>query len=144
MTEEEALALVGYKFPGGNYRIEHWENFLLTDCTGGEQMPEGLVHPIALFHVPILGSGMTITKLFALGGAPEIAGSVGIESYEWEYFEPLRENLDYRIEGSVTSVKRHTTESGQVFDVIGYTIELFDGEKLSARITNKWRYRRSA
>ena len=35
MPDEDAIrALVGHEFPGGRYTIAHWENFLLTDCTG--------------------------------------------------------------------------------------------------------------
>lgn len=32
--QEEIESLVGYQFSGGAYRIAHWENFLLTGCTG--------------------------------------------------------------------------------------------------------------
>ena len=32
----EIEALVGHEFPGGTYTIAHWENFLLTECTGSE------------------------------------------------------------------------------------------------------------
>lgn len=142
VTEAEMVALVGHRFPGGRYRIEHWENFLLTDCTGADQLPDGLVHPIALFHVPILGSGMTITKLFELGHAAG-AGSVGLEGYDWEYLQPLREDVEYRIEGGIVSAKRVTTEAGQVYDAVAFTIELFDGDVVAARITNRWRFRRT-
>jgi hypothetical protein len=135
------LALVGHRFPGGRYTIEHWENFLLTDCTGAEQLPDGLVHPIALFHVPILGSGITITKLFELGGAAG-AGSVGLEGYDWEYFTPLREDIEYRIDGGIVSVERKQTPDGNVYDAVAFSIELFDGDKRVARITNRWRFRR--
>jgi len=143
VTEQQMLDLVGHRFPGGRYRIEHWENWLLTDCTGAEQLPDGLVHPIALFHVPILGSGTSITKLFELGHA-DGAGSVGLESYDWEYLEPLREDLEYRIEGAITSVERRTTDEGQVYDALAFTIELFDADdRVVARITNRWRFRRA-
>jgi hypothetical protein len=133
--------LVGHPFPGGRYRIEHWENFLLTDCTGAEQLPDGLVHPIALFHVPILGAGTSITKLFELGHASG-AGSVGLESYDWEYERPLREDVEYRIEGRITEVERRTTDTGQVYDALAFQIELSDDDGLVARITNRWRFRR--
>ena len=142
VTEAEMLALVGHRFPGGRYRIEHWENFLLTDCTGAEQLPDGLVHPIALFHVPILGSGITITRLFELGHAAG-AGSVGLEGYDWEYLQPLREDIEYRIEGGIVSVERRSTDTGQVYDAVAFTIELFDGDTVAARITNRWRFRRT-
>jgi len=149
VTEADMSALVGHRFPGGRYRIEHWENWLLTDCTGAEQLPDGIVHPIALFHVPILGSGITITKLFELGGATG-AGSVGLEGYDWEYLRPLREDVEYRIEGGIVSVERRTTDTGQVYDALAFTIELFDDAAPAAdggpaaRITNRWRFRRTA
>ena len=141
VSEADMLALRGHRFPGGRYRIEHWENFLLTDCTGAEQLPDGQVHPIALFHVPILGCGMTITKLFELGGASG-AGSVGLDGYDWEYFRTLREDIDYRVEGQVTEVERCRTDEGAVYDRFVYSIELFEGDVLAARITNRWRFRR--
>jgi hypothetical protein len=31
---EQIRALVGHRFRGGHYTIAHWENFLLTECTG--------------------------------------------------------------------------------------------------------------
>ena len=142
IPEADMLALVGHRFPGGHYRIEHWENYLLTDCTGARQLPDGLVHPIALFHVPILGCGMTITKLFELGRATG-AGSVGLEGYDWEYLRPLREDIEYRIEGAIASVERRLTDSGGVYDAVAFTIELFDGDVLAARVTNRWRFRRT-
>ncbi len=137
------LALVGHRFPGGHYRIEHWENWLLTDCTGAEQLPDGLVHPVALFHVPILGSRTTIAQLFELGHA-DGAGSVGLESYDWEYLQPLREDVEYRVEGGITEVERRTTDAGQVYDAVAFTIELLDDEHaVVARVTNRWRFRRT-
>jgi hypothetical protein len=142
VSEADMLALIGHRFPGGRYRIEHWENWLLTNCTGADPLPDGLVHPIALFHVPILGSGMTITKLFELGHAAG-AGSVGLDGYDWEYLQPLREDIEYVIEGGITSVERRVTESGQVYDAVAYTIELFDEGVVAARITNRWRFRRA-
>ena len=66
VPEEEILALRGYKFPGGVRRIEHWENWLLTDCTTSDQLPDQLVHPIALFHVPIQGVGLSISEFSKL------------------------------------------------------------------------------
>jgi hypothetical protein len=142
-SESEMLALVGHRFPGGTRRIEHWENWLLTDCTGREQLPDGLVHPVALFHVPIQGVGTTIAELFALGQV-EGAGSVGLDGYDWEYFSPLREDIDYRVEGSVIDVERTTNSSGRVTDRFVFSIEMFEPDgTLAARVTNHWRLRRS-
>jgi len=143
VDEAEMLALVGHRFPGGTRRIEHWENWLLTDCTGFDQLPDELVHPIALFHVPIQGCGMSIAELFALGRV-EGAGSVGLDGYDWEYFRPLREDIEYRVEGQVTEVERLQTPSGKPFDRFVFVIEMYEGDDLAARVTNHWRLRRAA
>src|SRR5206468_3842875 len=90
--ESEIRAIVGHRFPGGDYTVAHWENFLLTECTGAELLPDGMVHPVVLFHMPILGARTTIAEMFALGQA-ESDFSIGIESYDWEMFEPLREEV---------------------------------------------------
>nr|NKB41915.1 hypothetical protein [Ilumatobacter sp.] len=103
MSEEDLHALVGHRLPGGTRTIEHWENWLLTDCTGSDQLGDDLVHPVALFHVPIQGAGTSIAELFELCGARG-AGSVGLDGYDWEYFQPLRENVEYRFDGGVVQV----------------------------------------
>lgn len=142
LTETELQGLVGHRFAGGRYRIEHWENWLLTDCTGREPLPDGLVHPIVLFHVPILGVGTSITELFELGGVSG-PGSVGLEGYDWEYFGPLHEDVEYRMEGGIVSVERITDDAGRTVDRMAFEITLFDeADRMAARITNRWVLRR--
>ncbi len=141
LTEQELHQLVGHRFAGGRYRIEHWENWLLTECTGRDPLPDGLVHPIVLFHVPILGVGTSITELFSLGGVAG-AGSVGLEGYDWEYFGPLSEDVEYRMEGAIVAVERVTEEPGRVVDKMAFEITLFDDDRMAARITNRWVLRR--
>jgi len=139
VSEEEILALRGYKFPGGIRTIEHWENWLLTDCTTAQQLPNNLVHPIALFHVPIQGSGFSISQLFALGQVKG-AGSVGLDGYDWEYFHPLEEDVPYLCEGEVIDVERIKTENGRIYDRFVFSVELStESGLLVARITNYWR-----
>ena len=143
ITEEEVRALVGHRFPGGRYRIAHWENWLLTDCTGRPPMPDDLAHPIVLFHTPILGVGTSIAQLFELGHASG-AGSVGLESYDWEYFGVLREDIEYRVDGGIVDAQRTMTETGAIVDRVAFQIELRDGGALVARVTNRWKFRRGA
>lgn len=141
-SEEEMLALVGHRFPGGTRIIEHWENWLLTDCTGRPQLEEGLVHPVALFHVPIQGAGTSIAELFALVHA-DGAGAVGLDGYDWEYFQPLREDVEYRFDGGVIEVERCRSKSGKPYDRFVFSISLSDASgSLVARITNHWRLQR--
>ena len=133
---------MGRRFPGGRYTVAHWENWLLTDCSGSDQLPDRLVHPIALFHVPILGSRTSITELFALFGAAG-PGSVSLLGYDWEYVEPLLEDTEYRCEGGIIAADRADADDGRVADTVAFRIELFDdADRLVARITNRWRINR--
>jgi acyl dehydratase len=135
--------VLGFRFPGGRYTIAHWENFLLTDCTTAEQLPDNLVHPVALFHVPILGSGISIAKLFEVCGA-EGPGSVGLDGYDWEYFSPLRIDVEYDVQGSIVHWEHKLDDNGNAYDAMKFQIELRDvaRDELAARITNSWRFRR--
>lgn len=138
----EIEALAGHRFPGGTYRIAHWENFLLTGCTGAELLPDGIAHPSALFHLPIAGSGTSIAEMFALGRA-ESDLSIMIESYDWEFFQPLREETDYRVEGGINTAKR-VNEQGREYDRIQFSFDvtLASGEPV-ARSLVTWHYTRN-
>ena len=141
--EDEIRAIAGHNFPGGIYTIEHWENFLLTECTGAELSADGMVHPVVLFHMPILGSKTTIAEMFALGQA-ESDFSIGIESYDWEMPIPLRENVPYQISGKVLSAARNTSRNGRTYDRIQFQFEVAEPSgALAARTTITWHYRRN-
>lgn len=140
-SEAEIEALVGHRFPGGYYTIAHWENFLLTECTGAPPLPDDLAHPVALFHMPILGCGTSIAEMFALGQADTDA-SIGIESYDWEIFQPLREEHRYRVDGGIVDAGRRRSD-GRVFDRIQFRFDLEDDAgKPTARCTITWHYNR--
>ena len=135
-------SLVGHSFPGGEYTLAAWENFLLTECTGAAPLPDGLAHPVALFHMPILGANTSIGEMFQLGQA-QSDSSIGIESYDWEILKPLQEELCYKVTGEVTEADR-MTENDRTFDRIQYRFDLHepDGEH-AARTTITWHYRRT-
>ena len=140
---DEIEALSGHRFPGGSYTIAHWENFLLTACTGAELLPGGLAHPVALFHLPIQGAGTSIAELFELGQA-ESDLSIMIESYDWEFFQPLREDTRYTVSGGVESAERRQNEAGQDYDRLQFRFDVADatGESV-ARSTITWHYTRN-
>jgi hypothetical protein len=142
VTDAELAALVGHRFPGGEYTIAHWENALLTDCTERAPMAADLAHPIALFHVPIQGVGISIGELFELGGGDGRAGSIRLLGYDWEYLRPLREGCRYRMDGGIVSAERTSDPDGHpVHDDIAFSIELFEpAGGLAARVTNRWRF----
>lgn len=141
-TQASIEALKGFHFPGGEYRIAHWENFLLTECTGATLMPDGMAHPIALFHLPISGAGTSIAGMFELGQA-ESDLSIMIESYDWEFFTPLQEEISYTVTGQITSSQRCRDDADNIYDRIQFCFEVFSPEQaLIARSTITWHYTR--
>jgi len=141
-TADTIRSLVGHRFPGGDYTIEHWENYLLTECTGAGPLPDVLAHPVALFHVPILGAGTSIAEMFALGQA-ESDFSIGIESYDWELYRPLKEQVCYQISGEITAADR-IEESARTYDRIQFQFDLAENGEPAARSTITWHYNRRA
>ena len=138
---EEIQALLGHEFPGGRYTIAHWENFLLTECTGADPLPDDLAHPVALFHVPILGAGTSIAEMFQLGQA-ETGVSISIESYEWEFHQTLREETEYLVTGKITTAERIITDD-KTYDRIQFRFDLADDAEPVATTFVTWRYRRT-
>ena len=81
--------------------------------------------------------------MFALGQA-ESDLSILIESYDWEMFIPLKEDVPYNISGKITSAERKQYETGQFFDRLQFCFEMAQGEgDLASRITITWHYTRS-
>jgi len=143
VSEETIKALVGHEFPGGEYLIEHWENFLLTECTGSQPLQNSVVHPTAFFHVPISGCNTTIDELYELGHADSEA-SVTLESYACDMFHPLKEDISYKGNGKITEAARCVGEKGNTYDRIQFSFELVDPEgELTARSVITWNYMRS-
>lgn len=142
-AEADITRLTGHRFPGGFYTVAHWENFLLTECTGAELLPNGMVHPVALFHIPIVGAGTSIAEMFALGQA-ESDLSIMIESYDWETFLPLREEIRYCVSGGISSARRCQNEQGKLYDRIQFCFDVHTPEEtLVARTTITWHYTRN-
>ena len=141
-AETDIMRLTGHRFPGGFYTVAHWENYLLTECTGAELLPNGMVHPVVLFHLPIIGADTSIAEMFALGQA-ESDLSIMIESYDWEILQPLREEIRYRISGGIGSAERCKNAQDKLYDRIQFCFEVHTPEEtLAARTTITWHYTR--
>jgi len=143
-SEAAMRALVGHRFPGGTYRIEHWENFLLSEATGIDPLPDRLAHPAHLFHVAINGVGTTITELFRL--AESVAGDpVSIDFYDWRTHTPLREDETYSLAGGIAEFTRSAREGSPVRDSFTYEIDIDDLEGARvAEVAFRWHYWRVA
>jgi len=81
--------------------------------------------------------------MFALGRA-ESNLSIAIESYDWEMFAPLREEIRYKVTGGITSAQRCENAEGQVYDRIQFCFEVHaPKETLAARTTITWHFTRN-
>jgi hypothetical protein len=137
-TVEEMQALVGHRFPGGRFTIEHWENVLLADATGSDPLPDGLIHPAWLFHGPIAAAGTGLRELFALFRA-ESDEAVRAGGYAWTIHAPLREDVEYTASGEVTGVERKVSRSLGPMDVTSFRIDLHDADGgLVASASSTW------
>ncbi|HIF92736.1 MAG TPA: hypothetical protein EYQ60_06350 [Myxococcales bacterium] len=132
--------LVGHRFSGGQYKIEHWENFLLSEATGIEPLPDSLAHPVHLFHVPINGVGTSIAELFALAEVDR-ASPVSIDYYDWSIHTPIREGETYSLSGGITAYERKEKAGSPTVDSFIYEIDVAgkDGE-LAAQVAFRWHY----
>ncbi len=143
-SEDAMRSLVGHRFPGGSYRIEHWENFLLSEATGVEPLPDRLAHPAHLFHVAINGVGTSISELFRLAGSGPGA-AVSIDYYDWQIRQPLREDEAYALSGGITDFTRTAAEGAPTCDSFVYEIALDDeaGARI-AEVAFRWHFWRIA
>ena len=127
VTEQELQALVGYRFPGGTVSIAHWENVLLSDVMGVPPLPDGLVHPAALFHVTVAGGGLGIGEIFALFRAESDEAVRGGE-FHWRFEDQLREDTPYDASGEVVAVERKESRKLGPMDAVTFLFQLRDPE----------------
>jgi hypothetical protein len=142
-SEAELESLVGHRFAGGTHRIEGWENRLLTEATGAAPLPDGLAHPVHVFHGSLAGAGTGVADLldlFAFGPGD----SVVVVAYDWQFEAPLREGVDYRMSGGVTGVERRR-KGERIADHLFFAIDVADesGTRV-ATAANEWRIARGS
>lgn len=144
-TVEQMKALVGHRFPGGTYTIDRWENRLLSHVVEAEPLPDGLAHPVFLFHAPLAGVGMRIADMFALFEA-ESDEAVRAGEYHWELYRPLREGVAYRMSGGVVGMERKESRKLGPMDAASFRIDMHDAEtgELVATTTSTWLVLRSS
>ena len=79
--------------------------------------------------------------MFQLGQA-ETGISIGIESYEWEFHQTLREETEYLVTGKITTAERIITDD-KTYDRIQFRFDLADDAEPVATTFVTWRYRRT-
>jgi hypothetical protein len=81
--------------------------------------------------------------MFALGQA-ESDLSIMIESYDWEFFCPLKEDTRYAVQGAITSSRRCRDDNDNIYDRVQFCFDVNDPDnKLAARSTVTWHYTRN-
>lgn len=140
---DQMEALVGTRFPGGEYTVERWENVLLYDVVEFPPDVDGIVHPIGLFHVPLAACGWNYRQIFEVCRA-ESDEAVRAGEYTWELHAPMREGVTYQVGGEFTDVERKQGRRGGVFDKVTFRLDLTapDGDDV-ATVTNSWLFLRS-
>jgi hypothetical protein len=144
VTEQELQHLVGYRFPGGTVTIAHWENVLLADVMGVPPLPDGLVHPAALFHVTVAGGGLGIGEIFELFKAESDEAVRGGE-FHWVFHDQLREATPYDASGQVVAVERKQSRKLGPMDAVTFLFQLRDHESgdLVAEARPTWLFLRA-
>jgi hypothetical protein len=144
VTSDEMQTLVGYRFPGGTFTIERWENVLLCDAMVCDPLPGGLAHPAYLFHAPLAGVGLKYGDIFALCRA-ESDEAIRAGEYQWDVYQPLRVGRTYRMSGEFTDVVRKRGRRAGLMDLVSFRIDVHDQAdgSLAATVLNSWVFLRS-
>ncbi|GIU93361.1 MAG: hypothetical protein KatS3mg011_2267 [Acidimicrobiia bacterium] len=139
----EMERLVGWRFPGGRTRIPRWESFLLNDVVCGPELPEGMVHPAACFHAPLAGIGMGYAEIFALCRA-ESDDAIRAGEYTFQIRRPLREEVEYWVEGEIVAVERKRGARIGLFDKVVFELRMLEpGGEVAVVAVNSWLFLRS-
>lgn len=141
---ETMEALVGWEFPGGEFTIEAWENFLLHDITLAPPPRHGFGHAIYAFHAPLAGMGITYQEFFDVCHA-ESADRIRAGEYDFRFEEPLREGVTYRISGEIEHVERKRGARAGLFDLVRFRLDMTDPDGVVAcSAGNSWIFLREA
>lgn len=143
VTLEEMRTLVGWSFPGGTVSIPRWESFLLTDVMCSPQLPEGLVHPAVCFNGPLAGMGLSYAEFFEVCHA-ESDDAIRAGEYTFEIHSPVREDVDYRVEGEIIDVVRKRGGRIGLFDLVTFQLRMVQPDgAVAVTATNSWVFLRS-
>ena len=85
----------------------------------------------------------TIAEMFALGQATSDF-SIGIESYNWELFEPMYEDVTYQVNARVIGADRINSNDNRLQDRIQFRFDITEQGRDIARSTVIWLYNRGA
>jgi hypothetical protein len=128
--------LIGHRFPGGTVSTASHLTWLWADAAHAHQDAE-LVHPSYMFLIGLRGTGISTREILALlDFKPEEGALAG--GYTLEFHSPLRQDIDYRVDGEITDIVRKHGKRMGPFDRFTFVISVRDGDELVATITTTW------
>ena len=126
--------LVGRPFPGGRYTVASWRAWLTADAVGDDPWDEH-PHPVLAWMASVGGMGLTWDELFAWFGAAAADGPMFGE-HRTTVHTGLRRDATYDVTGRIVSVDRKTGRRAGTFDVVGYELDLHEGDEHVATCWN--------
>lgn len=121
--EERRRRLVGYRLPGGEFRVQPHERWLSHDAMLNWNIPEPLLHPSWILLGGLRGMGISIDDLIRLADSEPEAGVVFGET-ELEQFEPLEAGRRYLVSGEITDLRRRTSHRAGVIDLLDFRLDV--------------------
>ena len=127
---------VGFRFPGGNVTVPHWENWLFCDAVLAAHpahrsveaaaalgYPAPVVHPGLAYFACNRGARMSYGDIFKLMDFDENDGPMFGEQ-SMRFIEPIFEGIEYEASGEITSVVRKEGRRAGAFDIVSFEIRL--------------------
>ncbi len=132
---DDYSALVGYRFPGGDYRIQPYRHWLACDAIGANPRAfSDAAHPLFVYYAAIGGMGMSLESLFELCGAGSDTPQPMLGETSLEIETPLVIDATYRVSGTITEVRRRSGQRIGLMDLITAVFELREaGGEVHAR-----------
>lgn len=122
---------MGYRVPGGTFRVHDYERVISHDAVRAPQIEAPLLHPVWVMLGALRGMGVTLEELLADVGAPQEAVLFG--EAEIGLRKALNAEADYRVEGGVTDLVRRQGKRAGPFDVFTLSLSILaqDGEEVA-------------
>lgn len=120
-----APALIGLRFPDGEYTITAAANERLCRLVGAPALPDGEAHPVFGHLATHVGKGVTFAEFADIVGVPLDAGYL-FGGGSLEFWEALRLDTRYLVRGGITNVVPRVGRKTGPFDVITTELDLVD------------------
>ena len=127
---DDYSALVGFRFPGGDYRIQPYRHWLACDAIGADPRTfSDAAHPLFVYYAAIGGMGMSLESLFELCGAGPDTPQPMLGETSLEILTPLSIGDTYRVSGTIEEVRRRSGQRVGPMDLITAAFDVHDPDE---------------